>query len=214
MKAKEKFIPKNRLLTQFLSGIRTGLQQQTKLIFFNYEGREFKSLLLFDIENFDYKEVKIPYQKEIFAGLNSDASLSINCTLPFVTMDENTFVFSPWYSNTIYEWNESAGYIEKKIELNTSKNPSNAFLNSWEKAILELGYTSHSPVIKVGSRQLYISENYNGETKKAELLNLNADGEEVFSLDVSNTQRFWVNNKLVKFLIDEEKNVINFEIWR
>lgn len=213
LKTKEKFIPKGRVLTQFLSGIRSGLQQQSKLIFFNYEGSKFNSLLVFDIEKFNQQEINIPYQKEIFDGLNSESSLSINCTLPFVTMDENTFIFSSWYSNSVYEWNKSTGYVEKKFELNNSKNPSNTFLNSWQEAILELGFTSHSPVIKIGSRELYISENYNGETKKAELLNLNADGKAIFRLDVSNTQRFWVENMLVKFFIDEEKNKIDFEIW-
>lgn len=213
LKVKEKFLPEARVLSQFLTGIRPGLQQQSKLIFFNYNGREFKNLILFDIEKFSYEEVKIPHQKEIFASLNSEAALSMNCTLPFVTIDENTLVFSHWYSKNVFEWDGKANYKEKKLELNVSKNPPSTFLNSWEKAVLELSHTSHGPVIRFGSNNLYIAEDYDGETKKAELFCLNDRGEKVFNLDVSNTQRFWVDGRLVKYLIDEDKNEINFEIW-
>ncbi len=214
LKVKRKIVHESRVLSQFMTGIRPGLQQKTKLIFFNYDGREFKDLILLDIENFQQKEVKIPYQKEIFSGLNSEAAMSINCTLPFVTMHENTLVFSLWYSENVYEWDGSVAFKEKKFEINTSKNPPNTFLNSWEKAVLELSYTSHGPVIRAQSNNLYIAENYNGETKKAELFCLNDTGEKIFNLDVSNTQRFWVDGRLVKYLIDEDKNEINFEIWK
>jgi len=216
LKIKDKIILPDEVRCQFLQGIRPGLQQNDKLIFFHYSGDKFKNLITFDIEKFSVKEVNIPFQEDIFNALNSKVTLLINCISPFVTMDKETYVFSSWYSNVIYEWDGKGAYSEKKLKnINESRRPLSTFIDSWEKAILEGGYTSHCPVIKIKDRQLYITENYSGEeTKKAELLNLDLNGDEISKIDVSQKGKCWVSDRLVIFKIDEENNVINFEIWK
>lgn len=213
---KQRIGPDTNLWLPSQHGFRASLEQNN-IVFWNLEDRELPKLSLLNIENFKFKQINIPYNAEFLHPFRSKTIMTTDYFLPFVSISNDNFIFSNWYSPDIYLLSKNKQFEKRKLSLYNCENDLASFFDSIEGAInAEYQKKAHGPVMFLERKKIYISENYYIPEKTSILVNLNTSGKEIFSLkerDNARHQKFWLGDQLAILFINEEKNFLELKIY-
>jgi hypothetical protein len=187
-------------------------------VFWDISAQKKLGLYTLNVDSYEIKKHDVPDNGFLKSLIYSEVSEFASTLFPFITIDDQTFIFSTWHSNYIYLWKEGEGSLKDlKIQASVPSIASENLLHSWDKSLQALYSTTHGPVHRDSLSNIYIVENYFDVQgpKIPALTVLDNHGKKVLQVThESKNRKFWVDNDLVELIIDEEKNMVYLNIWK